>query len=273
MSGYISAVYGLSALLVIPILVSGKGISSPLNIGLMAVFTFVPSAVGIAFVRITRTSDERRDFWQRVFHWPSGHAKFGLIGMLILPFNVLVSYGLASWLSAVPIDLSNALRVLLDWKTLLLFLFVEFSFGPISEELGWRGYALDELQTRWSALSSSVILGSFWAFWHTPTFLIPGTSQYAMGGILSWNYPVFIVSIILGSVIHTWAYNNTRHSILVAGVLMHFTQNIALIFLGGLFEEFSLPPTYWPILLLITGITAGVLVLVYRPQKLMLDSK
>jgi membrane protease YdiL (CAAX protease family) len=31
--------------------------------------------------------------------------------------------------------------------------------GPLSEEIGWRGYALERLQTRWNALTSSLMVG------------------------------------------------------------------------------------------------------------------
>ena len=32
--------------------------------------------------------------------------------------------------------------------------------GPLSEELGWRGYALERLQTKWNALVSSIVVGT-----------------------------------------------------------------------------------------------------------------
>ena len=265
---FFAVIYGVSALLLAPILLSGKGMYSAVNKALLAVVALVPSAVGILFVHLTRGRLERRDFWRRVFRWPSGKTTVALAGMLILPVNVFISFGLASYLHGEPVNLSYATRILTDWRTLLVFLFVELTFGAISEELGWRGYALDELQSSWSALKSSLVLGLVWAFWHTPVFLIPGTSQYAMGGLCSWSYILFIMSVTLGSVIHTWAYNNTGRSILVGGVLMHFTQNAATIFLGGIFDEFTFPPAYWPIQLTITAIVAGTLILVYGPWTL-----
>ena len=85
------------------------------------------------------------------------------------------------------------------------------------------------------------MLGFIWAFWHTPAFLIPGLSQYEMGGIVSSTYVFFILSVALGSVLITWVYNNTRRSILVAGFLMHFAQNASLILLGGIFDGFTMP--------------------------------
>lgn len=265
---FFMAVYGITALLYTPILLSGDGMASPINTALMVLVTFVPSGMGVLFVYKTRSKDDRRDFWRRVFRWPRRHAKPALAGLLILPFSVFVSYAVSSFVSDGTFNFGYGMRVLTDWKTLIVFLFVELTFGAISEELGWRGYALDELQSRGNALKASLILGILWAFWHTPAFLTPGTSQFAMGGLLSWNYACFILAVTLGSVIHTWVYNNTGGSILVAGILMHFAQNATMIFLGGIFDEFTLPSSYWLIQLCTTAIIAAILICISNPSTL-----
>jgi len=58
----------------------------------------------------------------------------------------------------------SAAAVFLDQplSTLPFAMFTLF-FGPVPEELGWHGYALDRLQVRWSALISSIVLGIVWA--------------------------------------------------------------------------------------------------------------
>jgi membrane protease YdiL (CAAX protease family) len=99
--------------------------------------------------------------------------------------------------------------------------------GPLSEELGWRGYALDRLQARWNALASSLILGVIWSLWHLPLFYIVGTSQYL--------YDIPFLGFMLGtttvSVLYTWAYNNTGGSIWSA-VFFHWVYTYALDTLG-----------------------------------------
>jgi len=52
------------------------------------------------------------------------------------------------WLLALPVFLS----------TLIL--------TGVAEEIGWRGFALPRLQTRFSALTASLILAALWAPWH-----------------------------------------------------------------------------------------------------------
>ncbi|MGD2205693.1 MAG: CPBP family intramembrane metalloprotease, partial [Anaerolineae bacterium] len=103
-------------------------------------------------------------------------------------------------------------------------------FGPVPEELGWRGYALDRLQMKWSALGSSLVLGVVWALWHLPLFFVDGTYQNNLGvGTLS--FWIFMLEVIPKSILITWIYNNNRRSTLSA-VLLHFTDN----FIGELFE-------------------------------------
>lgn len=94
--------------------------------------------------------------------------------------------------------------------------------GPLSEELGWRGYALDRLQTRWNALVSSLIIGLVWSLWHLPLFLIPGTSQYEMGV----SFIGFLIKLTSSSVLYTWLYNNTRRS-LWSAILLHWLYTYA----------------------------------------------
>jgi len=44
-------------------------------------------------------------------------------------------------------------------------------FGPIPEELGWRGYALSRLVEKFGGIRGAVSNGICWAVWHIPLFL------------------------------------------------------------------------------------------------------
>ncbi len=60
--------------------------------------------------------------------------------------------------------------------------------GPLSEELGWRGYALDALQARWSAAASSLVVGLAWSLWHLPLFFIQDETNFYYE--FSFVYPI-----------------------------------------------------------------------------------
>ncbi|NYT00365.1 MAG: CPBP family intramembrane metalloprotease [Methanocellales archaeon] len=82
--------------------------------------------------------------------------------------------------------------------------------GPLQEEFGWRGYALDRIQTRFNALNSSIFLGVIWGLWHIPYFWIGDEVIYM------YTFLPFFLSAILITILITWLYNNTGGSILVA---------------------------------------------------------
>ena len=100
------------------------------------------------------------------------------------------------------------------------FVFILLLQGPVPEEFGWRGYALDRLQARWPALTASLVLGLIWGVWHLPGFFIPGVSQSYMS---FWAFLVLTVSF---SVLITWVYNNTGRNLLAA-LLAHTMVNLS----------------------------------------------
>ncbi|MCS7222106.1 MAG: type II CAAX endopeptidase family protein [Anaerolineae bacterium] len=144
--------------------------------------------------------------------------KIWLAPILLLPF---VLFGGSVWVSILagirPIDLSVVSN---PTYALMGFFVIMFTAGPLQEEFGWRGYALPRLQSRFSALVSSIILGFFWWLWHLPAVFIPGR-------FMTDNLAVFLsllVVITLTAILFTWIYNNTKGSVLAA-ILTHTAMN------------------------------------------------
>jgi uncharacterized protein len=97
-------------------------------------------------------------------------------------------------------------------------LFVIFFVLQFSEELGWRGYALDRFQNKWNALYSSLLLGIIWAIWHLPMFLSNGFGQHDN----HLPFIQFLITLVLVSVLITWFQNNTNYSLIPAFVIHAF---------------------------------------------------
>jgi len=132
--------------------------------------------------------------------------------------------------------------------------------GPVSEEIGWRGYALGRLQTRWNALTSSLIIGLVWALWHLPLFLMVGTSQHELG----LPFISFMVGIMANSVFYTVLYNNTKQS-LWSAILYHwlFTCAAQVVLSGVTRSPFYNWLEYLPYIIM-----AAIVVLIWRRQLL-----
>ena len=108
------------------------------------------------------------------------------------------------------------------WPILVILLVLLFTVAQITEEFGWRGFALDYLQHKYSALKSSLIVGCFWAIWHLPMFFTNGFGQYDN----NLPFAQFFITLVVISVFITWIQNNTRNS-LVPAFLMHSMVNVS----------------------------------------------
>lgn len=200
-----------------------------------------PGVAGIGFVYLAYDQPGRTDFWKRLrearrisLHW--------LLIILLLPPTVVGTAAL------VDIAIGGTSVSLGEWidefgtnpAAFLPTLFFA-TLPPLLEELGWRGYALDRLQLKWSALVSSLMLGVVWSVWHLPLFFIEGSYQHDMVGFGTLEFWMFMIGVVPLSVAFTWVYNNTARSIL-AVIILHGWVNFTVqtIELAGRSEVFHI---------------------------------
>lgn len=108
-------------------------------------------------------------------------------------------------------------------------------FGPLGEELGWRGFALPRLLSRFGPVKASVMLGALWTFWHAPMMLwSPGASIPSFMGLSVTSVLLYAVWITSETAMITVLYLRTNQSVLLA-VLAHMAFNTAeSVLFGGL---------------------------------------
>jgi uncharacterized protein len=117
------------------------------------------------------------------------------------------------------------------WATALGMLALGVSQGGLSEEPGWRGYALPKARERWSLLTSGLIVGAFWAIWHMcgpehwKLLFQNGTAPFVRASLQSL-IEYLIVCLPLG-VLYAWLWANSSGSVLLA-ILLHASYNITL---------------------------------------------
>ncbi len=124
--------------------------------------------------------------------------------------------------------ISNNLALSFTSIGLLFFAFLnDLVRGPLGEELGWRGYVLNELQNKYSPLKSALIVGVLWGFWHTPLWFASGYT-----GVNLIKYIVlFMVGIVSFSIVVTVFYNLNRN--LIVPIVIHQLFNFSLVLFRG----------------------------------------
>ena len=183
------------------------------------------SPIVIAIWLNSRRKDKtiKKDFWRRIFDVRRIKGHWWLIIFLLYPFMNILAMLLRSLQSGNPVTFENFSSFLIQPIQLLPFAIFILLFGPLPEEIGWRGYGLDRLLGTYSPLTASLITGTFWALWHLPLFFIPGTYQSGLG-IGTLSFWLFLIALLPDSILYTWIFRNTQRSTLGA-ILFHFATN------------------------------------------------
>ena len=249
--------FGLSWLFWIPVALSGQHAASTVWAIPYLLGGFGPSVAGIIMTCRNAGRARCRAFWSRVVGFGRISLGWYLFIVLVFPATFGLSILLSVLLGQPPAGFLQVGRIAANPLALIGIVIIGIVAGPLSEELGWRGYALDWLQARWNPIIASLILGLIWWAWHLPLFFIVGTTHYTWG-LGTAEFWLFLVGVVPLSVLMTWVYNANERSILAA-ILLHFTYNFTL----GL--AYPLPAQTLSIQVVLMFVVAAGVVLGIRP--------
>jgi CAAX protease family protein len=198
---------------------------------------------------------------KRYVQWRVGWQWY-LAAILLAPSLIVLAVYINAGLVGISPDFSTVMAHKIFGKsaTLPLFILPFFLVDLISngEEIGWRGYVLPRLQAKYSALTSTLILGVIWGFWHLPKYLS------------HWNtvsFAWFIVHAMAYAVILTWLYNNTQGSLLLVAI-SHASSNTAGVFMPMANTVSGENMSTYIIFVLLEVLTAIILVLATGTERL-----
>lgn len=185
-----------------------------------------PVAGLLVYLKFLKYAEARKKYVNRLTKIRDIKISTWIIAIL-LPFVVIVLSNIIDY-SITHKSLTNFRILELDKEFLAAGLFYPIFlifFGPIPEELGWRGVAFEELINRLSYYKAQIIVAILWALWHIPLFFIYGSYQNSLG-IFTLAFWMFFINVILNSFITGWIYIKSNRSLLIA-ILFHYTINLS----------------------------------------------
>jgi len=183
-----------------------------------------PSLMGLVFARRSGNAEHWKRFVRRIFDPRFIGARWYAFIFAIIPLTSLVALGLYLLSGNIMPSFETFSSYLANPATFVSFAAFTFLFGPIPEEIGWRGFAQDRLEPAYGWAKAGLIIGVGWAIWHIPLFLIPGSYQNGLFDTSNYLVMDFFIQFLFLSVIACWIRHRNRGSILSA-ILFHFAVN------------------------------------------------
>ena len=195
--------------------------------GLYLLFTLlglvVPFLISHFMIFTSKNSNLKREFINRLINLRLIKPRMLPLFFLIMPITVIISIliSLPFGGSISQFQLANGFSFSTGSIPVLIFLMLTACF----EELGWRGYAFDSLQSRYTYFTASVIFSILWSLWHFPLIFVNHFYQYEIYHENIWYAVNFFVGIIPMGVFVSWVCIKNGKSI-PAAILFHFIINI-----------------------------------------------
>ncbi len=250
---FVFLAYGITWFFWIPVVLAKLDYqTSPILLALMFLGASGPGIAGIALTYRELGKEGGRDFWHRVVDFRRISPRWVALILLLFPTLHLGSIAIHHWLGGNPPEFAF-IKEAIAMPAGLLAITILYLLQATLEELGWRGYMLDRMQTMWKPGMASIVLGMVHALWHLPLFWIVGTNQNRYRS--SIDFVLFVAFVLTGSVFSTWCYNDNHRSTL-AVILLHTVANLSL-------DTFLLPGTGERIFKIVAALGAAVILIAW----------
>lgn len=196
-----------------------------------------PSAVGLLMVFGTYTRQARCNYFRRFL--PTWRAAWFVLMYTVLLLTIATG-ALVVFFGEYP-DYTTIRGFVSNPLTILGFVLGLYLWGPVNEEFGWRGYALDKMMIRHGFVRGSLLLGLAWGLWHLPWIFFPGQWQAQAFQVSPWWFVVYVLQCMVFSVVISIAYILSARSAFVAATV-HGVGNVAV---GVFYSEVSPAGTLW----------------------------
>lgn len=181
-----------------------------------------PSVLSLLFAVLTGGGDYIRGIVKRALSLGGAKTKDLLAVFGLVPAVTVLSACAGSVLFKEALDWSQLLDRLENPMEFALFALFTLIFGPLAEELGWRGYLLDCWEDR-GILVYGIGIGLIWTVWHLPMFFIAGTYQ---NGLLRQGALPILYFVLSTTALGVIAGRITKKTgSILAAILFHFTIN------------------------------------------------
>jgi uncharacterized protein len=210
LAAYVILAYGISWLLVSPLVAAALGIIPTPAPAWHALGAFGPIAAALIVTAITGGKRGLRSFATRLVCWRVA------LGWWLLALSPLILFAFSALALRIVTGHWPGFGHIWHDPALILSWGAGIAYG-VGEEPGWRGFALPRLQKRHNALSASLLLAAIWTGWHVAYFVY----RYDLG--IS-QVVGFAIGIAAGAVVLTCLYNGAGGSVLLA-IVYHSALN------------------------------------------------
>ncbi|MFF3099998.1 CPBP family intramembrane glutamic endopeptidase [Viridibacillus arvi] len=151
---------------------------------------------------------------------------------------------------------ADSIFTISSWGMLIYFFLKNLLSGPLGEELGWRGFALMELQKKHSPLKASIIIGFWWGVWHLPIWFTTGFL-----GIDLIKYILFFMISIMSITIIMTAFYNLNQNLIIPIIIHQFFNFFIGIINGNLIDLIMYNAIFYLVI--------ALLIIVINPKKVL----
>jgi membrane protease YdiL (CAAX protease family) len=185
-------------------------------IGLVAIVgAFGPSIAGLICAAVLGGRSGFRNFFRRIILVRVKWTIYTAVALVPL-FLVLFPLVLNGLLGGQKPHWEGLGQIPALFGTLISMLLI----GGLTEEPGWRGFALPVLRASHGPLVASIILGILWGIWHIPIYSLPGLGNPLPAG----NLAIFILTTPLLTILFTVLAEKSGDSVWMA-MLFHAWNN------------------------------------------------